>query len=417
MSQGPGNPEGEGPAKQTIRHLRDVKGARVFVRVDFNVPMDGPTITEDTRIKAALPTLRFLREAGAELVLASHLGRPKNGPTPSLSLAPIAKRLSELLGCDVGLAADSIGADVRARAGALQPGGVLLLENVRFHPEEEANDPAFAKALIEDSGASIFVNDAFGTAHRAHASTAGVAPFVKQRVAGFLMEKEIRYLGMALASPPHPYVAIIGGAKVSDKITVIQNLLPKVDSLLIGGGMAYTFFKAMGYDTAQSLVEEDKVALAARLLDAGMGKILVPYDHVVANAFKADAETKTVAATETPEGWMGLDIGPRTVDIFRKEILKAALVLWNGPMGVFEMKPFAAGTFAVAKALADSKATTIVGGGDSVAAVSESGLMDRITHVSTGGGASLEFLGGDVLPGVECLDNDRNPQAAGGQEH
>jgi len=390
--------------KQTIRDIQSLRGTRVFVRVDFNVPMDGATITEDTRIRAAVPTLQFLREAGAELVLASHLGRPKKGPTPDLSLGPIAKRLAELMGCEVDLAGDSIGDDVRTRAGALKPGGLLLLENVRFHPQEEANDSGFAKALIDDSGATVFVNDAFGTAHRAHASTAGVAPFVKQRVAGLLMEKEVHYLGLALASPPQPYVAIIGGAKVSDKITVIENLLPRVDSLLIGGGMAYTFFKAMGYNTAKSLVEEDKVSLAASLLEAGKGKILLPFDHVVASAFRADAETKTLPVTEIPENWMGLDIGPMTVEVFGKEIRKAALVLWNGPMGVFEMKPFAAGTFAVAQALAESKATTIVGGGDSVAAISESGLMNRITHVSTGGGASLEFLGGDVLPGVACLD-------------
>lgn len=401
-------------AKQTVRNLQALRGTRVFVRVDFNVPLEGTTITEDTRIQAALPTLRFLQEAGAELVLASHLGRPKKGPTPALSLAPVARRLAELMKCDVDLATDSIGNDVRTRAAAMKPGSILLLENVRFHAEEEANEPDFAKGLIADSGATVFVNDAFGTAHRAHASTAGVAPFVKQRVAGLLMEKEIRYLGLALASPPHPYVAIIGGAKVSDKITVIENLLPKVDSLLIGGGMAYTFFKAMGYETAKSLVEEDKVALAATLLEAGKGKILLPFDHVVASAFKADADTKNLPVTEIPEGWMGLDIGPETVEIFGKEIRKAALVLWNGPMGVFEMKAFSAGTFAVAKALADSQATTIVGGGDSVAAISESGLMNKITHVSTGGGASLEFLGGDTLPGVECLDDDPNPTSAGG---
>jgi phosphoglycerate kinase len=400
-------------AKQTIRHLQAVRGTRAFVRVDFNVPMEGGAITEDTRIRAALPTLTFLQQAGAELVLASHLGRPKKGPAPSLSLGPIAKRLADLMKCDVDLAKDCIGDDVRERTRAMNPGSVLLLENVRFHPEEEGNDPGFAKALIEDSGATVFVNDAFGTAHRAHASTAGVAPFVKQRVAGLLMEKEIHYLGLALASPPHPYVAIIGGAKVSDKITVIENLLPKVDTLLIGGGMAYTFFKALGYDTAKSLVEEEKVSLAGKLLDRGKGKILLPFDHVVASAFKAEAETKTLPVTETPEGWMGLDIGPMTVAAFGHEIKGAALVLWNGPMGVFEMKPFSTGTFAVAKALADSKATTIVGGGDSVAAISEAGLMGRITHVSTGGGASLEFLGGDALPGVECLDNDSTPVTPG----
>ncbi len=395
-------------AKKTIRHLLALQGARIFVRVDFNVPLEGTTITEDTRIRAALPTLNFLRAAGAKLVLASHLGRPKKGPTEALSLAPIAKRLSELMNGAVDLAKDSIGDDVRGRTQALKPGSVLLLENVRFHAAEEANDPAFAKALVADCGATIFVNDAFGTAHRAHASTAGVAPFVKERVAGFLMEKEIHFLGLALASPPRPYVAIIGGAKVSDKITVIENLLPKVDRLLIGGGMAYTFFRAMGLNTGKSLVEEDKVDLARSLLKSAGGRIVLPKDHAVASRFAADAESKTLPVSETPEGWMGLDIGPLTVTSFRSEIEKAALVLWNGPMGVFEMKPFSVGTFAVAKALADSKGTTIVGGGDSVAALAEAGLIDRITHVSTGGGASLEFLGGDTLPGVECLDNDPN---------
>ena len=392
-------------AKQTIRDLKDLRGRRVFMRVDFNVPMEDGAITEDTRIRAAVPSIRFLRDAGAEVVLASHLGRPKKGPTPALSLAPVAKRLGELLGSDVSLAPDSIGDGVKAAAAALKPGGVLLLENVRFHPEEEANNPDFAKALVTDSGATVFVNDAFGTAHRAHASTAGVARFVERRVAGLLMEKEIQYLGMAVSEPKHPYVAIIGGAKVSDKITVIENLLPKVDRLIIGGGMAYTFFRAQGLSTAKSLVEEDKVELAKSLLAKSAGKILLPMDHTVASAFKADAETKSLPAAEIPEGWMGLDIGPKSIDAFSAEIAKAALVLWNGPMGVFEMKPFSIGTFAIAKALADSKATTIVGGGDSVAALSESGLIDRITHVSTGGGASLEFLGGDVLPGVACLDD------------
>jgi phosphoglycerate kinase len=392
-------------AKQTIRNLESVRGARIFVRVDFNVPMDGGSIAEDTRIRAAIPTLAFLREAGAELVLASHLGRPKKGPTPALSLAAVARRLSELLGGGVDLAKDSIGDDVRARARSLKPGGVLLLENVRFHKEEEANDPAFAKALIEDAGATVFVNDAFGTAHRAHASTAGVAPFVKHRVAGLLMDKEIHYLGLALHAPPKPYVAIIGGAKVSDKISVIENLLPRVDKLLIGGGMAYTFFRAMGLDTGKSLVEEDKVDLARTLLGRAEGKISLPVDHRVASAFSADAESRILPVAKTPAGWMGLDIGPQTVITFRGEIAKAALVLWNGPMGVFEMKPFSSGTFEVAKALAESKGTTIVGGGDSVAAISEAGLIDRISHVSTGGGASLEFLGGDTLPGVECLDD------------
>ena len=392
-------------SKQTLRDLQDLQGARVFVRVDFNVPMDGAAITEDTRIRAALPTIEHLRQAGARVFLASHLGRPKKGPTPSLSLAPVAQRLGELLKTSVGLAPDCVGAEVRARAEALPPGGVLLLENVRFHADEEGNAPDFAKALIADTGATVFVNDAFGTAHRAHASTAGVAPFVSRRVAGFLMDREIHYLGLALHQPAHPYVAIIGGAKVSDKIGVIESLLPHVDRLLIGGGMAYTFFKAQGLDTGKSLVEAEKVDLAKSLLEKGAGKIVLPVDHVAASAFSKDAETRVLPVTETPEGWMGLDIGPATVSAFRTEVSSAAMVLWNGPMGVFEMKPFAAGTFGVAEALAASRATTIVGGGDSVAALSEAGLMDRITHVSTGGGASLEFLSGDVLPGVACLDD------------
>lgn len=392
-------------AKQTIRNLGPVRGVRIFVRVDFNVPLDGSTITEDSRIRAALPTLNLLREGGAELVLASHLGRPKKGPTPSLSLAPVAARLAELMGVPVDLAKDCVGADVRARAQALKPGSILLLENVRFHKEEEANDAAFAQALIADSQATVFVNDAFGTAHRAHASTTGVAPFVPRRVAGLLMEKEIHYLGLALEAPPRPYVAIMGGAKVSDKITVIENLLPRVDRLLLGGGMAYTFFRAQGLATGKSLVEEDKVELARDLLAKAEGRILLPEDHVVASAFAADADKRTLPVAETPDGWMGLDIGPQTAAAFSAEIAKAALVLWNGPMGVFEMKPFSEGTFAVAQAMARSKGTTIVGGGDSVAAIAQAGLTERISHVSTGGGASLEFLGGDTLPGVECLDD------------
>lgn len=404
-------------AKQTIRDLASVRGVRVFVRVDFNVPLDDSSISDDTRIRAALPTLNALREGGAELVLASHLGRPKKGPTPLLSLAPVARRLADLLGSEVTLSSDCIGDEVRARAARLKPGGILLLENVRFHKEEEANDTAFAQALIADTGATVFVNDAFGTAHRAHASTAGVAPFVAHRVAGLLMEKEIHYLTLALHAPPKPYVAIIGGAKVSDKIGVIENLLPRVDKLLIGGGMAYTFFRAQGLDTGKSLVEEDRVELARTLLEKGNGKILLPVDHVVASAFSAEADTKTLPAAETPAGWMGLDIGPKTTAAFRAEIAKAALVLWNGPMGVFEMKPFASGTIQVAKALADSKGTTIVGGGDSVAAISEAGLVDKISHVSTGGGASLEFLGGDTLPGVQCLDEatSEGPKASPGK--
>jgi phosphoglycerate kinase len=390
-------------AKQTVKDLGALKGVRLFVRVDYNVPVKEGRITDDTRIRASLPTLELLLKGGAQLVLASHLGRPKKGPAPELSLKPVAERLSELIGRPVVMATDCVGDDVRQAASALAGGGVLLLENVRFHPEEEKNDPAFAKRLIADSGATVFVNDAFGTAHRAHASTEGVSRHVKVSVAGLLMEKELKYLGLALTAPERPFVAVLGGAKVSDKIQVIDNLLPRVDSLLIGGGMAYTFFRARGFATGKSLVEADKVALAGELLEKAEGKIHLPVDHVVASAFRADAERKTVPASEVPEGWMGLDIGPATATLFGEEVRKAKIVLWNGPMGVFEMKPFAEGTLAVARAMADSSGTTIVGGGDSVAAVTQMGLADQISHVSTGGGASLEFLAGDPLPGVVCL--------------
>ena len=390
-------------AKRTVADLKDLRGTRVFVRVDYNVPLKDGRITDDTRIQASLPTLRLLAERGARAVLASHLGRPKKGPSPELSLAPVAARLSELLGRPVAMASDCVGPDVQAMANALADGGVLLLENVRFHKEEEANDPAFAARLIADSGAAIFVNDAFGTAHRAHASTEGVSHHVKESVAGLLMEKELRYLGMALEAPERPFVAVLGGAKVSDKIQVIESLLPRVDALLVGGGMAYTFFKAQGLPTGKSLVEEDKVALAADLLRKAGGKLRLPTDHVVASAFSADAEHRTGPVADAPEGWMGLDIGPDTAKAFSDEIAKARIVLWNGPMGVFEMKPFAEGTLTIARAMARSGATTIVGGGDSVAAITQMGLADKITHVSTGGGASLEFLAGDPLPGVTCL--------------
>jgi phosphoglycerate kinase len=389
--------------RKTVRDLRELKGTRVFARVDYNVPVKDGKITDDTRIRASLPTLEHLMKGGARIVLASHLGRPKKGKTPEASLAPVGARLSELIGRPVAVASDCIGPDVEARAAALPDGGILLLENVRFHPEEEKNDPAFARALVEDTGASVFVNDAFGTAHRAHASTEGVSRFVKTSVAGLLMEKELKYLGMALEAPEHPFVAVLGGAKVSDKIQVIESLLPRVDSLLVGGGMAYTFFRAQGLATGKSLVEEDKIALAKALLEKAKGKIHLPVDHVVASAFKEDAERKTLPVDQVPEGWMGLDIGPATALAFGEEIRKAKLVLWNGPMGVFEMKPFAEGTLAVARALADSKGTSIVGGGDSVAAITQMGLADEVSHVSTGGGASLEFLAGDPLPGVACL--------------
>jgi phosphoglycerate kinase len=392
-------------AKKTVKDLRDLKGTHVFVRVDFNVPLEGGRITDDTRIRAALPTLEYLMRGGARLALASHLGRPKKGPTPELSLKPVAARLSELLRREVPLAPDCVGPEVQRQADTLPEGGALLLENVRFHAEEEKNDPGFARRLVEDTRSTIFVNDAFGSAHRAHASTEGVSHHVKSAVAGFLMEKEIRYLDMAVHPRERPLVAVLGGAKVSDKIQVISALLERVDSLLIGGGMAYTFFRAKGFPTGKSLVEEDKVALAADLLKKGGSKITLPTDHVVASRFAADAEIKTVPSNEIPDAWMGLDIGPATRRAYAERIGAAKVVVWNGPMGVFEMKPFAEGTLAVARAMAESEAVTIVGGGDSVAAVTQMGLADKIDHVSTGGGASLEFLAGETLPGVACLED------------
>jgi phosphoglycerate kinase len=392
-------------AKKTVEDLRDLSGARVFVRVDFNVPLEDGRITDDTRITAALPTLRRLIAGQAKIVLASHLGRPKKGPDPALSLRPAAERLSELLGQPVAMGPDCVGPEVKRMAAGLEGGRVLMLENVRFHKEEEANDADFARRLVADTGTTIFVNDAFGTAHRAHASTEGVSHHVDVSVAGLLMEKELRYLGMAVEGKERPFVAILGGAKVSDKIQVIESLLPRVDALLIGGGMAYTFLRASGAATGKSLVEEDKLELARGLMSKAAGKIRLPVDHVVAAAFKEDAERRTLPADQVPEGWMGLDIGPDTARIFADEIRRARIVLWNGPMGVFEMKPFAEGPLAIARALAASDGTTVVGGGDSVAAITQMGLADRIDHVSTGGGASLEFLAGDPLPGVACLQD------------
>jgi phosphoglycerate kinase len=373
--------------------------------VDFNVPLEGGAITDDTRIRAALPTLERLISTGARAILASHLGRPKKGPEPKHSLKPAAARLSELIGRPVVMAPDCVGPEVQRLSAELPEGGVLLLENVRFHPAEEKNDPEFAARLIADTGATVFLNDAFGSAHRAHASTEGVSRHVKTSVAGLLMEKELRYLGLALQGAERPFVAVLGGAKVSDKIEVIESLLPRVDRLLVGGGMAYTFFRAQGLATGKSLVEEDKVDLARGLLERGAGKLKLPVDHVVASAFSADAERRTTPAGEIPEGWMGLDIGTATRTSFAEEVRRARLVFWNGPMGVFEMQPFAEGTKAMAQALAESAGTTIVGGGDSVAAVTQMGLAERIDHVSTGGGASLEFLSGATLPGVACLQD------------
>ena len=391
-------------SKKTVKDLRDLGGTHVFVRVDYNVPLEDGRITDDTRIRASLPTLEHLIKGGARLALASHLGRPKKGPTPEFSLQPVAARLSELLHREVPMAADCVGDDVRKRSEALKDGGVLLLENVRFHPEEEKNDADFARRLIQDTGSTVFVNDAFGSAHRAHASTEGVAHHVEQAVAGFLMEKEIRYLDMAVHPKERHLVAILGGAKVSDKIEVIEALLERVDALLIGGGMAYTFLRAKGYATGKSLVEEDKVPLAAELLEKGKGKIVLPVDHLVASKFAADAEVTELPAQDCPEGRMGLDIGPITRRAYAERLRDAKVIVWNGPMGVFEMKPFAEGTLAIARAMADCKGVTIVGGGDSVAAVTQMGLADKIDHVSTGGGASLEFLAGETLPGVACLE-------------
>ena len=391
--------------KQTVKDI-EVKGKRVFVRCDFNVPLDGETITDDTRIAAALPTIRYLIENGARVILASHLGRPKGEVNAKYSLEPVAKRLSELLGQNVEKTSDSIGPAVEERVALLQDGDVLLLENVRFHKGEEKNDPELAQSFA--ALADVFVNDAFGTAHRAHASTAGIADYIPA-VAGFLMEKEIDIMGRALDDPNRPFTAIIGGAKVSDKITVLENLLGKVDQLIIGGGMANTFLAAQGHDLGKSLVEADKVDLAANLIKRAEQEgvmLFLPEDLVVASEFKADAEHQVVDTEEgVPGDWMALDIGPNTMRTFDLVIKRSNTVIWNGPMGVFEMEAFAKGTNAVAQSVANCTGTTIVGGGDSVAAVEKSGLAEKMSHISTGGGASLEFLEGKALPGVVALRN------------
>ena len=389
--------------KKTIRDL-SFKGKRVFVRVDYNVPMDkAGKITDDTRISATLPTLRYLLEQGASLILGAHFGRPKNGPAPEFSLAPVATHLSSLLGKEVKFAADCVGPVAEAAAQALQPGEVLMLENLRFHSEEEKNDPLFAKGLA--ALADIAVNDAFGVSHRAHASVEGITKFLPA-VAGFLMEKELDFLGRAVTNPERPYVAIIGGAKVSDKIGVIANLLTKVDALLIGGGMANTFIAAQGFSVGKSLVEPDKIPLAKDLIaqakTSGV-KLLLPSDVVVAEKFAADAANRVVAVDAIGPEEMALDIGPASSAAFAEALANAKTIVWNGPMGVFEMDAFAKGTEFVAQAVAHSQAVSIVGGGDSVAALEKVGLADQITHISTGGGASLEFLEGKVLPGVAAL--------------
>jgi phosphoglycerate kinase len=396
-------------SKLTIRDL-ELRGKRVFIRVDFNVPLKDGVVTDDTRIRETLPTLQLAIEKGGRLVLASHLGRPKGGPEAKYSLKPAAKKLEELLGKPVAFAADCVGPDAEAKSKALKDGDVLVLENVRFHPEEEKNDEGFSKQLGALSD-GVFVSDAFGSAHRAHASVVGITKFVKQAAAGLLMEKELAYIGKAISNPTRPFVAIIGGAKVSDKIEVVENLMKIADAMLIGGGMAYTFLKAQGLSIGKSLVEEDKLDLARKILaDVKQRnfKLLLPLDNVVTPEFKAGAPTKIVEVSAIPADQMGLDIGPKTIAAYSEEIAKSKTIVWNGPMGVFEMPAFARGTLAIAQAVAaatSAGATSIVGGGDSVAAIHQSGLASKISHISTGGGASLEFLGGRKLPGVEALSN------------
>jgi phosphoglycerate kinase len=391
--------------KKTVEDI-DVQGKRVLVRCDFNVPLKDGAITNDKRIVAALPTIEYLLKHGAKVILCSHLGRPKGEFDPAFSLAPVAARLTELLGKPVALATDVVGPDATAKAAALKEGEVLLLENVRFEKGETKNDPALAKAFA--ALADVYVNDAFGAAHRAHASTAGVADYLPA-VCGFLIQKEIQFMGGALENPKRPFVAILGGAKVSDKIGVIENLLDKVDTLIIGGGMAYTFMKFRGHAIGNSLLEEDRVEDAGRMMaDAEKKgvKFLIPPDHIVGDKFDADCDMKLINGGEDiPDGWMGMDIGPRAREKFADAIKGAGTVIWNGPMGVFEFPKFAEGTNAVAHAVADSGAISIIGGGDSVAAVTKLGYADKMSHISTGGGASLEFLEGKELPGIACLND------------
>lgn len=391
--------------KKTVKDI-DLKGKKVFVRCDFNVPMDeNQNITDNTKIVAALPTIKYLLEQNCKIILASHLGRPKGEVKPEFSLKPVAKELSKLLGKEVIMANDVIGEDATTKAEKLKEGEIMLLENVRFHREETDNDPEFAKKLA--SMAEVFVNDAFGTAHRAHASTTGIADYIPG-VAGFLIEKELKFLGNAINNPERPFVAILGGAKVSDKIGVIDSLLDKVDTLMIGGGMAYTFFKAQGYNVGNSLCEVEKTDLALEAMEKAKSKgvkLLLPIDTKIGKEFKPDTESKTVAWTEIPDEWEGFDIGEKTIEMFKNELKSAKTVIWNGPLGLFEFDQFAIGTNEIAKTLAELDATTIIGGGDSAAAVTKAGLADKMTHISTGGGASLEFLEGKKLPGIECLQD------------
>lgn len=397
--------EGYDMAKKTIRDI-EVKGKKVFCRVDFNVPLDGTTVTDDTRIRAALPTINYLIENGAKVILASHLGRPTAENKESLRMNPVAKRLSELLGKPVAKTDSVVGPEVEAAVAKLKDGEVLLLENVRFEKGEKKNDPELAKAFA--ALADVYVNDAFGSAHRAHASTEGIAHYLPA-VAGFLMEKELRILAASLDHPQHPFTAIIGGAKVSDKIGVIENLLDKVDTLIVGGGLSFTFIKAQGYSIGKSMLDAEKLDMAKKFMETAKEKgvnFLVPVDAVVADEFSESANKKTVDVDSIPEGWMGLDIGPKTVALYADAVKKSKLVVWNGPMGVFEMDAYAKGTEAVAKALAEAPdATTIIGGGDSAAAVEKFHLADKMSHISTGGGASLELMEGKVLPGVAALND------------
>lgn len=390
----------------------DLKGKRVLVRVDFNVPLDeNQKITDDIRITSALPTIKKIINDGGKCILMSHLGRPKGGPNPKYSLKPVAVRLGELLETEVKFAPDCVGEQVKTIVNKMKDGEVLLLENLRFHPEEEKNVPEFAQQLAELG--DVYINDAFGSAHRAHASTEGVTKYIKVCAAGYLMQKELEYLGNAVSNPVRPFTAILGGSKISGKIDVIENLLPKVDFLLIGGGMAYTFYKAMGYEIGSSLLEEEKIDLAKQMLEkfkSSKAKVLLPIDNVVASEFNNDSPSIVVDSDKIPADKMGLDIGPKTIEEFQKVILQSKTIVWNGPMGVFEFDNFAVGTNAIAKALVEATekgAVTVIGGGDSAAAISKAGLDDKVTHVSTGGGASLEFLEGKILPGVAAL-NDEN---------
>ncbi len=387
--------------KKTVKDI-DLKGKRVLMRVDFNVPMEAGKVTDDKRIRASLPTIQYVLDQGASLVLMSHLGRPKGGPDPEFSLAPAAQVLASLLGRPVQMAPDCVGPEVEKLAQALKPGQVLMLENTRFHPGEEKNDPALAKQMA--ALGDVYVNDAFGSAHRAHSSTEGVAHFLPA-VSGFLMEQELEYLGRATSNPEHPYVVILGGAKISDKIAVVDNLLTKCDKLIIGGGMANTFLAAKGYAMQDSLVEPASIDLAKSIMAKAGSKLLLPVDAVVADKFDPGANSQVVAVDKVPAGWRIMDIGPKSIEACKSALQGAKLIVWNGPMGVFEMPKFAEGTFAIARLLAASGATTVIGGGDSASAVKKAGVAKQMTHVSTGGGASLEFLEGKELPGVAALLN------------